>query len=65
MVDLTRFLEDGAVPIGFAGSVKFLDPEGSVQIINVRAEVPSWEAVGMVTSCLDDFRAKMQWTSDD
>lgn len=60
-MDLSDLLPDGAVLLGFAASVKFLDSNGEVTLVNVRSEdISAWEAVGMLTSGLDDFRARMQ-----
>lgn len=60
-MNLADLLPDGSVPLGFAASIKYLDPKGDVSLVNVRSEdISTWEAIGMVTSARDDFRVRLQ-----
>ncbi|GAA2774006.1 hypothetical protein [Saccharopolyspora taberi] len=60
-------LPDGAIVIGYVASIKYIDPEdGEVTLMNTRsADLSRWEAVGMLISASDDFRARMQEVEDE
>jgi hypothetical protein len=63
---LADLLPDGYVPIDFAVSIKALDEEGDVVIINGRSQgLAAWEALGMLTCATDDLRATMQRREGD
>jgi hypothetical protein len=63
---LADLLPEGYVPLDFAVSIKALDEEGDVVIINGRSEgLSAWEALGMLTCATDDIRARMQQREED
>lgn len=63
---LADVLPDGYIALGFAVSVKALDDEGDIVIVNTRSDdLTAWEALGMLTAATDDLRAKLQQTEGD
>jgi hypothetical protein len=47
-------------------SLKALDEEGDVVIVNGRSDdLTAWEALGMLVSATDDLRARMQQREGD
>ena len=50
-------LPDGFMPVGFVCSVKALSPSGDLVLLHSHtSQVTTWEAIGMLTSHLDDLR---------
>ncbi len=58
---LADMLPEGFMPVGFACTIKALDPEGNLVLVHqATAQVPDWEAVGMLTAHIDDLREDMR-----
>jgi hypothetical protein len=50
-------LPEGAISLGFAGSIKALDAKGDVVLYHVRSDdLAAWEALGALVSAVDDIR---------
>lgn len=50
-------MPEGYMPVGYVCSVKALDPDGNLVLLHNRtSQVTHWEAIGMLTSHLDDLR---------
>lgn len=63
---LTEVVPDGCVLLEYVVSMKALDSDGDVVIVNYRSPgLTSWEALGMLTCLSDDIRARMQQREDD
>lgn len=60
-MDIYDLLPEGYVAIDFALSVKALDENGDVCLLNSRSTgLSSWEALGMLISAADDLRATLR-----
>ncbi|MFE3202232.1 hypothetical protein [Embleya sp. NPDC059237] len=58
---LTDLLPEGCVLLEYAVSIKALDEDGDVMLLNYRTPgLAAWEALGMFTSATDTLRARMQ-----
>lgn len=59
--NITDLLPEGYITLGYAVSIKALDENGDVCLINYRTEdLNTWEALGMHISAADDIRQRMQ-----
>lgn len=63
--NLANLLPEGAVPLGFVASVVALAPDGDQTLYHLAHEVLPWEAIGMLTSHLDDQRRWFQSSRED
>lgn len=65
---ISDMIPEGYTPLDIAFSVKCLDVDGNVTLINGSSEtLTAWEKVGMLTSALDDARDEMRipaWSDD-
>lgn len=60
-IKMSDIVPEGAMVLDFVVSVKALDADGTVIIINGRSPgLSQWEAIGMFTVALDDLRAHTQ-----
>lgn len=58
---IADLLPEGYTALGFAVSIKALDRDANVCLLNRHTEeLAPWEAAGMLLSALDDVRAGMQ-----
>lgn len=57
--DLTTYVPEGAVPVGYVASVKYLSAEGDVLLRDLMFGVPTHEALGMSVALNDMMRAAM------
>lgn len=63
---LYSILPEGYIPVGFVASIKALDTDGDVCLVNAKSpEVSRWEAVGMLTSLMDDMRDELRANQDE
>ncbi|WP_336160036.1 hypothetical protein [Amycolatopsis sp. VC5-11] len=62
--NLADLLPEGAVPLGFVASVAALVPDSDQTLYYLAHEVMPWEAIGMLTSHLDDQRRWFQSSQD-
>jgi len=58
--DLSTLLPEGAVCLGYAVSIKFLDADGDLSIFNTSHEVTPWEALGMLETARDDLKDRLR-----
>ncbi|OPC84222.1 hypothetical protein B4N89_27775 [Embleya scabrispora] len=58
---LADLLPDGCVLLEYAVSIKALDEDGDIVLLNYRTPgLAAWEALGMLTCAADTLRARMQ-----
>lgn len=64
--DIAKSIPDGFTPLEAAFSVKCLDNDGDVCLINSKSDaLNTWEAIGMLVSAQDDMRARLQCPIDE
>lgn len=57
--DLSTFVPEGAIPVGYVASVKFLRADGGMALRDLQYGVPLHEAVGISVALSDAIRGSM------
>jgi hypothetical protein len=55
--DITSYLEEGCMPLGFVVAVKYLNADGEVSLLTgASSEISHWERLGMHLTAVEDVK---------